>query len=86
MSKKDIVNKIKFKLKLLDIPKNGCYILKYIEVGNGNRIVWVSPTQVCFSNATSLPNVYRNKRCALYSKNVSLEMLNLIDAVIPYKI
>ena len=85
MSKKDIVNKIKFKLELLNISKNGCYNLKDIEVGNGNRIIWVSPTQVCFSNATSLSNVYRNKRYALYSKNVSLEMLNLIDAAIPYK-
>ena len=86
MSKKDIVNKIKFKLELLGIPKNGCYDLKYIELGNGNKIAWVSPTQVCFSNATSLSSVYRNERCALYSKDVSLEMLNLIDAVIPYKI
>lgn len=85
MSKKEIVNRIKFKLELLNIPKNGCYNLKDIEAGNGNRIIWVSPTQVCFSNATSLSNVYRNKRYALYSKDVSLEILNLIDAAIPYK-
>jgi hypothetical protein len=84
MSKLTIANEIKLKLELLGISKNGCHNLD-IKLGDGNKINWVSPTQVCISKNTSLSNVYRNKRYALYSKDVSLEMLNLINNAIPYK-
>ena len=84
MSKSTIANEIKFKLELLGISKNGCHNLD-IKLDNGNKINWVSSTQVCISKSTSLSNVYRNKRYALYSKDVPLEMLNLINNAIPYK-
>lgn len=80
MSKKSIVNEITTKLTKLGIPKGGCHNLD-IELPNGNRLSWVGYRQIMIS-VKILSNLFRNKRYPLYSKNVDVNMLNLINSAL----
>ena len=77
MSKIAVVKQIKEKLNALGVSENGCHNLN-IELPNGNKINWVSRTQVMVSIKIGSAT-YKNIRNPLYSKAVNLELLNLIN-------
>lgn len=77
MSKKTIVNEIIAKLKKLGVTKSGCHNLD-IELPNGNKLNWVGYTQVMISVKIE-GALLRNKRYPLYSKDIDINMLNLIN-------
>lgn len=78
MSKKSIVNEIIAKLKNLGVTKSGCHNLN-IELPNGDKLSWVSYTQVMISVKIK-SSLFRNKRYPLYSKQIDGDMLNLISS------
>ena len=71
MNKKAIVNEIKSKI--------GNHHNLNIELPNGNKLNWVSPTQIMISVKID-GSLFRNKRYPLYSKEVDINMLNLINS------
>ena len=71
MSKKAIVNEIKSKI--------GNHRNLNIELPNGDKLSWVSSTQVMISVKID-GSLFRNKRYPLYSKEVDINMLNLINS------
>ena len=77
MSKKSIVNEIIAKLKKLGVTKSGCHNLD-IELSNGDKLSWVGYTQVMISIKIN-DGLFRNKRYPLYSKDIDINMLNLIN-------
>lgn len=78
MSKKSVVEEIRKKLTKLGISRNMCRNID-TELPNGNKLSWVSQTQVMISVKIK-DNLFRNKRYPLYSKNVDADMLNLINS------
>ena len=70
MGKKTIVNEIKSKI--------GNHRNLNIELPNGDKLSWVSPTQVMISVKID-DALFRNKRYPLYSKEVDANMLSLIN-------
>jgi hypothetical protein len=79
MSKKAVIEEIHKKLTKLGISRDMCRNID-TELPNGNNLNWVSHTQVMISvKIKSLSSTFRNKRYPLYSKDVSINMLNLIN-------
>lgn len=78
MSKKSIVEEIRKKLTKLGISRNMCRNID-TELPNGNKLSWVSQTQVMISVKIK-SSLFRNKRYPLYSKDVDADMLNLISS------
>ena len=78
MSKKSITNEIKTKLAKLGVGNDGCHNLD-IALSNGDRISWVGYNQVMISHKVRSAT-YRNKRYPLYSKEITLDLLNAINS------
>lgn len=77
MAKIDIVKEIKRKLSGLGVSEGGCYNLN-INLPNGDRINWVGYNQVMVGHKIDTAT-YRNKRYPLYSKQMTSELLTLIE-------
>ena len=78
MTKKSIVNEIIEKLKSRNITKDGCANLE-IPLVNGDRIAWASYTQVMINHKIATAT-YRNKRYPLYSKQMTIDLLEAINS------
>ena len=78
MSKKAVVEEIRKKSTKLGISRDMCRNIE-TELPNGNKLNWVSQTQVMISVKIE-GALFRNKRYPLYSKDVDINMLNLINA------
>jgi hypothetical protein len=78
MSKKAVIEEIRKKLTKLGISRDMCRNID-TELPNGNKLNWVSQTQVMISVKIK-SNLFRNKRYPIYSKNVDADMLNLINS------
>lgn len=76
-SKKSMVCAIRTKLNKLGVAKDGCFNLN-IKLPNGDKLNWVGYNQVMIS-VNKGGSLFRNKRYQLYSKEVSNDMLELID-------
>ena len=77
MSKKSVVNEIRKKLTDLGVGKDMCHNID-TNLPNGNKLSWVSQTQVMISIKIH-EGLFRNKRYPLYSKDIDINMLNLIN-------
>lgn len=77
MAKIEIVKEIKRKLKDLGVSEGGCYNLNII-LPNGDKINWVGYNQVMVGHKIATA-AYRNKRYPLYSKQMTSELLTLIE-------
>ena len=77
MSKIAVVKQIKEKLNALGVSENGCHNLN-IELSNGNKISWVSRTQVML-NVPLGGALSKNRRYPLYSKVIDSSLLNIIN-------
>ena len=77
MSKKAVVEEIRKKLTKLGISRDMCRNIE-TELPNGNKLNWVSQTQVMISVKIE-GALFRNKRYPLYSKDIDINMLNLIN-------
>ena len=78
MTKKSIVNEIIEKLKSRNITKSGCVLLE-IPLVNGDRIAWVGYRQVMINHKIGIA-IYRNKRYPLYSKTMTMDLLETINS------
>jgi hypothetical protein len=77
MSKKAVIEEIRKKLTKLGISRGMCRNID-TKLPNGNNLNWVSQTQVMIS--VKIKGVlFRGKRYPLYSKDVDINMLNLIN-------
>lgn len=77
MSKKAVVEEIRKKLTKLGISRDMCRNID-TELPNGNKLNWVSQTQVKISVKID-GALFRGKRYPLYSKDVDINLLNLIN-------
>ena len=78
MSKKAVIEEIRKKLTKLGISRDMCRNID-MWLPNGNKLNWVSQTQVMISVKIE-GALFRNKRYPLYSKDIDINMLNLINA------
>lgn len=85
MSKKEIVNQIKKRLTELGVTQNGCQNLNILIRGSKDLVAWVGYTQIMVSKQIK-PHLYRNKRYALYSKDVDIDLLTKINKKLSKKI
>lgn len=78
MTKKAIVKEICDRLTELGVTKDGCFGLN-VNLPNGNRLNWVGYRQVLIGiKDPHMANVFWVKRFPLYSKEINLDLLNLI--------
>ena len=78
MSKKAVIEEIRKKLTKLGISRGMCRSID-TELPNGNKLNWVSQTQVMISVKIK-GSLFRNKRYPIYSKEIDADMLNLINS------
>ena len=77
MSTKAVIEEIRKNLTKLGISRNMCRNIN-TNLPNGNKLNWVSQTQVMISIQIN-ESLFRNKRYPLYSKDIDINMLNLIN-------